>query len=122
MEEVNQELKEFNDSSVQMKEYYLKDMPDCVKEEAGLSRERKRREKKKKGEVYKAEKVENYQGDKDIDTILKNLEKTTSKKGKNKAKNSVVKSKELVPEKVTRKHDLFIEQKNSIKEKCVCEQ
>lgn len=116
---MNQELKEFNDSSVQMKEYYLKDMPDCVKEEAGLSRERKRREKKKKGEVYKAEKVENYQGDKDIDTILKNLEKTTSKKGKNKAKNSVVKSKELVPEKVTRKHDFFY-RTNKFYERKVC--
>ena len=32
--------------------------------------------------VYKAEKVDNYQGDQDIDTILKNLEKPSPKKNR----------------------------------------
>ena len=54
VEEVNKDIIRFNEESVQMKEYYMKDMPDVLKEEAGLVKEKnfeKRKEKKERGKV-----------------------------------------------------------------------
>ena len=55
VEEVNKDIIKFNDESVQMKEYYLKDMPEVLKEEAGLVKEKnlEKRSKKEKIKTFK---------------------------------------------------------------------
>ena len=97
VEEVNKDIIKFNDESVQMKEYYMKDMPEVLKEEAGLVKEKnwEKRSRKEKGKVYRAEKVDNYQGDQDIDTILENLEKPRQRKDRKDDRASVREDKKV---------------------------
>ena len=71
---VNKQLMEFNnDPNKSQKKYQVSDLPQYVLEEAGCVK--KTRVKERQFMVrYTAEAVENYMGDQDVDTILKNIE------------------------------------------------
>ena len=79
---MNKQLMEFNnDPNKSQKKYQVNDLPDYVLEEAGCVK--KNRVKETAVMVtYTAEKVENYMGDQDVDTIVKSIEDPTPMKKK----------------------------------------
>ena len=97
---MNKQLMEFNnDPNKSQKKYQVNDLPDYVLEEAGCVK--KNRVKETAVMVtYTAEKVENYMGDQDVDTIVKSIEDPTPmKKKKERTKKC---TEEEVPEDIKR--------------------
>ena len=70
---VNKQIMEFNNDPNNKKKLQVDDLPDYVLEEAGCGKKTRKKEKAVMVR-YKAEKVDNYIGDQDVDTILKCIE------------------------------------------------
>lgn len=70
---VNKQIMEFHNDRKNKEKYQVADLPDFVLEEAGCVKKTRKKEKAVMVH-YKAEKVDNYIGDQDVDTILKCIE------------------------------------------------
>ena len=70
---VNKQIMEFHNDRRNKQKYQVDDLPDYVLEEAGCVKKTRKKEKAVMVH-YKAEKVDNYIGDQDVDTILKCIE------------------------------------------------
>ena len=77
LEDQKEDVRNFNDNHEKGKHLHLDDVPDYLLEEAGINKVKKKKEKAV-ADIYTSERVQNYQGNLDVDTIVKNIEDTKS--------------------------------------------
>ena len=77
LEDQKEDVRNFNDNHEKGKHLHLNDVPDYLLEEAGINKVKKKKEKAV-ADIYTSERVQNYQGNLDVDTIVKNIEDTKS--------------------------------------------
>ena len=75
LEDQKEDVRNFNDNHEKGKHLHLDDVPDYLLEEAGINKAKKKKEKAV-ADIYTSERVQNYQGNLDVDTIVKNIEDT----------------------------------------------
>ena len=75
LEDQKEDVRNFNDNHEKGKHLLLGDVPDYLLEEAGINKVKKKKEKAV-ADIYTSERVQNYEGNLDVDTIVKNIEDT----------------------------------------------